>query len=148
MYQELLIHHSQLNQHNQINKYIGIPWVLNGRDINGVDCLGMVWLYLHDQKIDFPEGDGQPINETSLKTLEGRFFVGLNSLQGWRQLNLDEAEKLRNNDIVLIHYKNQSAHLGVMVDSQNMLHSAIGQTSEICLVSLFGHRILGFWRRL
>jgi cell wall-associated NlpC family hydrolase len=138
----------QNNQHNQTYKYIGIPWVLNGRDKNGVDCLGMVWLYLHDQGIDFPDGDDQPINEASLKTLERRFFVGLDSLTGWRRLNLDEAERLRKNDVVLIHFKNLSAHLGVMVDSQNMLHSAISQTSEICRVDIFGHRVLGFWRRL
>ena len=128
-----------------MGNYIGIPWKLNGRDLNGVDCLGMVWLYLHDQGINIPDGDGLPINENSLMFTEIRYIAGLDSLPGWRRL--EPGETPRKNDIVLVHYLRQSAHIGVMVDSQKMLHSAIGQTSATCQVDLFGHRILGFWRR-
>jgi hypothetical protein len=102
----------------------------------------MVWLYLYDQGIAIPDGDGQKIDESSLTTTESRFFIGLNSIT--RKLGANEIPI--KNDIVLIHYLKSSAHIGVMVDSQNMLHSAIGQTSEICQVSFFGHKILGFWR--
>jgi probable lipoprotein NlpC len=123
-----------------ISKYIGIPYKLNGRDFSGTDCLGLVWLYLRDQGINFPDGDGLPIDENWQDNAETRFIDGLDDIAN----RVDTPQK---NDIVIIHYFRQSAHIGVMIDSQYMLHSPSGQSSERGLVSGYGrHRIIGYWR--
>ncbi len=123
-----------------ISKYIGIPYKLNGRDFDGTDCLGLVWLYLRDQDISIPDGDELPIDETWQENAETRFIEGLDSVA-------ERVETPRENDIVLIHCYKQSAHIGVMLDSQTILHSPDASGSQCNLLSNYGkHRILGFWR--
>jgi cell wall-associated NlpC family hydrolase len=121
------------------SKWIGIPYKLNGRDTNGTDCLGLVWMYLKDQGIVFPDGDGLPIDTAWTKNGRERMLGKL------REIAV-KVETPQANDIVLIHWVHQAAHLGVMVDSQNMLHISFDRTSEICPVTYFGHRVLGIWR--
>ncbi len=123
-----------------MSKYIGIPYKLNGRDFNGTDCLGLVWLYLNDQGISFPEGDGLPIDDSWQESAETRFIEGLDAVAKI----VTEPQK---NDIVLIHCFKQSAHIGVMLDNQHILHAPDESGSQINLLSNYGkHRILGFWR--
>ena len=125
---------------DSISKYIGIPYKLNGRDFNGTDCLGLVWMYLRDQGISIPDGDNLPIDETWQESAETRFIKGLDAIA-------ERVEAPRENDIVLIHCYKQSAHIGVMLDSQYVLHSPDESGSQINLLSNYGkHRILGFWR--
>jgi len=50
-----------------LNKYIGIPWKLNGRDFKGIDCIGLVWLYFKELGIKIPDGDGQLIEKQSCR---------------------------------------------------------------------------------
>lgn len=122
-----------------LSKWVGIPYRLNGRDRNGADCLGLVWMYLKEQGISIPDGDGEPINETWKERAQDRFLAELNRIAA-------KVDTPKKNDIVLIHWFHQAAHLGVMIDSQNMLHTSFDRTSEICPVSIFKHRVLGFWR--
>jgi cell wall-associated NlpC family hydrolase len=125
---------------SNISKYIGIPYRLNGRDFSGTDCLGLVWLYLRDQGISIPDGDDLPIDENWQESAESRFIKGLDAIA-------ERVETPQKNDIVLIHCYKQSAHIGIMLDSQYVLHSPDDSGSQCNLLSNYGkHRILGFWR--
>lgn len=45
-------------------KFIGIPYVLNGRSFKGADCIGLVLLWFEDEGYRIGEvGDGKPIAE-------------------------------------------------------------------------------------
>lgn len=125
---------------NKLSKYIGIPYKLNGRDIDGTDCLGLVWIYLKDQGITIPDGDDLTIDETWQGNAESRFIAALDAIAC-------RVESPKKNDIVLLHYCKQWAHIGVMLDNQYMLHLPNEQGSERALVDGYGkHRIIGFWR--
>ncbi len=125
---------------SNISKYVGVPYKLNGRDFDGTDCLGLVWLYLKDQGINFPDGDELPIDESWQESAEMRFIKGLDTIAQ----RVDAPQK---NDIVLIHCFKQSAHIGVMINNQEVLHSPDDSGSQWNSLSNYGkHRILGFWR--
>lgn len=125
---------------SNVGKYIGIPYKLNGRDFSGIDCLGLVWLYLRDQGIVFPDGDNLPIDENWQESAESRFIKGLDAIA-------ERVEAPQKNDVVLIHCLRQTAHIGVMINSQELLHSPDESGSQTNLLSNYGkHRILGFWR--
>lgn len=127
-------------QNEDLSKYIGIPYKLNGRDIDGTDCLGLVWMYLKGQGITVPDGDELPIDETWQDNAESRFIKALDVIA-------DRVKNPQKNDIVLLHHCKQWAHIGVMLDNQYMLHLPNEQGSERCLASGYGsHRIIGFWR--
>jgi len=129
-----------MNMKHNISKYIGIPYKLNGRDFSGTDCLGLVWMYLKDQGISIPDGDELPIDEKWQESAESRFIKGLDTIA-------DRVEMPRRNDIVLIHCYKQAAHIGIMLDSQYVLHSPDESGSQCNLLSNYGkHRILGLWR--
>ncbi|NLW48193.1 MAG: C40 family peptidase [Firmicutes bacterium] len=128
-----------INKSN-VSRYIGITYKLNGRDFSGTDCLGLVWLYLRDQGISIPDGDELPIDENWQDSAESRFIKGLDAIA-------QRVEAPQKNDIVLIHCFRQSAHIGVMLDSQTILHSPDESGSQRNLLSNYGkHRVLGFWR--
>lgn len=122
-----------------LSRYIGIPYKLNGRDESGTDCLGLVWMYLQDQGIFIPDGDGVPVDQSNVMQIQERFIASLDRLGA-------KVDAPQANDIVLIHWRHQVAHLGVMIDSQRMLHAAFDRTSEVGSIAAFRHRILGFWR--
>lgn len=122
------------------SEFIGLPYCLGGRERPGVDCAGLVLLYLREvHSIMLPPDDGRPTEPGWEHDAESRFLAYLNRY-GRRE------DEPRDGDIVLVHLVRQTAHVGVMVDGQNMLHTSRDRTAEISRVCLFGHRVLGFWR--
>lgn len=64
-----------------LSDFVGIPWVSNGRDYNGTDCVGMAYLYQRDvagKDVTFPLSNHHPDVDTQnepaiLEWAEGRF---------------------------------------------------------------------------
>lgn len=44
-------------------KFLDIPYKLNGRDFNGIDCIGIMELYFREKGTTIPDNDGIVVDE-------------------------------------------------------------------------------------
>ena len=111
------------------NKLMGIPYLHNGRSYEGVDCLGLIYLFFKELGIEFPIDDGQGyIAEDWYLKEPDRYIKGLRSIG-------TEVGHFRNLQILDIPYfrlyKNVVTHTGVMLDDKNFLHVLIDREVRI-----------------
>jgi hypothetical protein len=121
-------------------KYVGIPYLKKGRDIEGLDCYGLVRLiYKNELNIDLPSftsdysaGDNERIEELIAQYKEG-----------W-----EEVQEPVVGDIIVFKVMGQEAHVGLIVSPGYFIHCRENQDSAI--ESLNSHkwnrRITGFFR--
>lgn len=107
-------------------KYVGLPYLHNGRSTEGVDCLGLVEMIYRDLGIPFRSSDGRFIPEKWYEEEPRRFWDGLKS-QGQ-----EPKGKLQAGDLVYFEIvKGVVSHAGIMVDGENFIHILEGGTSRI-----------------
>lgn len=107
-----------------IDKFIGIPYKHNGRDFDGMDCLGIVFKYLEANGIQIPAGDGRFIEKNWYEENPERLLDGLKS----RFQKVNDVEPY---DIALFQFKGIPRHLGVMISKTRFLHAREGHRSSI-----------------
>jgi len=96
------------------NKYIGIPYKDGGRDINGLDCWGLVRLvYKNEYGIELPSfnneyiiTDRERVNELFNQYREG-WAIEQNPKEG---------------DVVLLRLLGEESHVGVLINDKQFLH--------------------------
>ena len=109
-----------------VNKYIGIPFVSNGRTITGCDCYGLIRLVLHNEyNIKLPElsdnyEDANNILETSRLFSEHRPVLAAEKLS-------KPAEK----SVVVITEQGKPCHIGIYAGAGFILHTR-AKTGSIC----------------
>lgn len=108
-----------------MDKFVGIPWKLYGKDYDGCDCIGLAYLFLKDyygiildqfSRTDFSlsrPGLNQFIRDTALYK------------------NLTKVEHVQEKDIVVCLNRGIPAHVGVAINSHQMLHVERGHESII-----------------
>lgn len=106
-------------------KYIGIPFEYNGRNTDGIDCLGLVQLYLKDHGYNMPSGDGRRITEGWHDQDPERLREGLENFF----IQVDN--KPQKFDVLLFELKGKLRHLGVMHNMNQFLHIYKGQRSNL-----------------
>lgn len=104
-------------------KYVGIPFEHNGRDESGIDCLGLVKLYLDDHGLNIPGTDNRAIASDWHKTEPSRL------LQGLRENMVEVKGRPQKFDVLLFEMKDKLRHLGVMVSRNRFLHIRKGERS-------------------
>lgn len=124
-------------------RFIGIPYKFTGRDLNGVDCLGLVVLYLRSKGFKIPDGDNLPMKEEVQPDYLERVLSGLDKIG--QRLDLSNEEP-KENDIVVMRLPHGYVHLGVMVDGQNMLHVLKDRPSGLSPLSRFRSRVVAIYR--
>lgn len=112
-----------------IRKYLEIPYKHNGRDFNGVDCLGLMLLVLKDAGINLPEDDGRPIDLDWYITEPYRFIHGLEKYG--QRININELQPL---DVVIFCFEGIPRHAGVMIDNNRFIH--IRENDKVSVVRL------------
>jgi len=109
-----------------IKKYIGIPFVSNGRTINGCDCYGLIRLVLmNEYNIILPElsnnyDNANNIEETTMLFKEYRPVLA--------------AEKISNpreKAVVIITEQNRPCHIGIYAGDGYILHTG-AKTGSVC----------------
>ena len=109
-----------------VKKYIGIPFVSNGRAMDGCDCYGLVRLVLRNEYgIDLPELSNDYSNALNIKETTKLFAENLPLLAA-RKLPLP-----REKAVVVITEQGCPCHIGIVAGSGYILHTGI-KTGSIC----------------
>lgn len=97
-------------------KYIGIPFEHNGRTTDGIDCLGLIKLYLDNHDLSIPGDDNRAIEQDWHKREPSRLLRGL------RENMVEIYGRPQQFDVLLFEMKSRLRHLGVMVSRNRFLH--------------------------
>lgn len=125
------------------DKYIDIPFVANGNDINGCDCWRLICLVyremLNIELPTFPEIKLDATKESLLKIT--RAFK--ENKQKWNSV-----KNPKPFDVVLIRTGNMLFHAGLVIGKGMMLHidKGINSTIEKYTSNLWKKKIEGFYR--
>lgn len=125
---------------NWWNAYIGIPYVLKGRNRTGVDCWGLARLVYEEQySITLPSFD-DTYNTSSDENIEE---IVARQKEGW-----EEVKEPAVGDVVLFKVLGRVQHIGVYIGNKMFLHAREGYSS--CIERLdsgtWKHRFAGAWR--
>lgn len=100
-----------------VARFVGVPYRHNGRDMDGLDCLGLVVLFYRHFGIEIPDGDGEPIQKNWWVWDPERYIRGI--LRQGRPAG----EPLRALDLVYFAMKpGIVSHAGVMIDTERFIH--------------------------
>lgn len=122
------------------NKYIGIPFLDKGRDINGIDCWGLVRLvYKQEYHIDLPNfsTNYEADDSEQMRDLLAQYK------EGWEKIDTPT-----EGCIVLFNILGVESHMGIAVSSTHFLHarercdSAIESFESVA----WRNRITGFYK--
>lgn len=100
-----------------VRKYLGIPYRHGGRDLTGVDCLGLAYLFYRDCGISIPDNDGSSYEADWFKTDPDRYYRGIQRC-GKAVLPKD----IQPLDFVYFKMGPVISHGGVMVDKNHFIH--------------------------
>lgn len=121
--------------------FIGLPYLDHGRGPVGYDCWGLVRLvYQQIFNINLPSFvDGY---QSASWDVEGVAALVTHERQRWKQVS----EPLEG-DVVVLRVMQRPRHVGIVINSEVMLHSLAGHDSAIERFSpKWSRRIDGFYR--
>ena len=125
-----------------ISKYVGLPFVHNGRDpAVGVDCLGLIHCLYKELGITFPADDGNPIDPNWHEIDPGRYLRNLLELG----VAVEVPQKL---DLVYFYIKGEVRHAGIMVSDTSFIHTLQNRHSRITRLARYWQYALAGVRRM
>ena len=121
-------------------KYIGIPFKGGGRELDGLDCWGLVRAFYRDElNIQLPSFDSSYniTDDQRIAELIAQYS------EGWDQVDVPVA-----GDVVLFKIFGEPVHLGIMLDNTQFLHIREGGDSVVeNVVSVrWKKRVSGYFR--
>ena len=125
------------------NKYIGIPYVLNGREMDGLDCWGLVrQVYRQELRIELPSYAGRYESILDEEAFKECFNEGVGD---WTPV---EENDRREFDAIWLKLVGIECHCGILLGSGRMLHASPGNDSHIVDITKTGwkRRITGCYR--
>lgn len=123
---------------DSVKKWLGVPYKHNGRNADGIDCLGLVSEFLSDNEVNIPDGDGEKIEKDWYKSDPERYVRGLSSY-GEKIESMNDLEPL---DIICFCIDGEHiTHSGVVINDNKFIHILDGRQVT---VNRLNHR---FWRK-
>jgi cell wall-associated NlpC family hydrolase len=126
-----------------LQHFVGLPYVPNGRDYHGADCWGVVFLFYRDvlrQPIPAysAEMDARSFCRKDIGTL-----VDVEKLENWARVDLPHF-----GDCVLMRNGHVESHVGIFLGDDRILHSEgdAGSLIERADGKRLRHRIVGYYR--
>jgi hypothetical protein len=105
------------------DKYIGLPYKDNGRDIDGIDCWGLVRLYYKEElNIDLP---------SYVDEYTGPYDTNVTRAISLYKDSWNKTTTPRAGDVVLFNIYGEPAHVGVYVGNNKFLHCREGRDSVV-----------------
>lgn len=128
-------------------KYIGIPYLSNGRTHKGVDCWGLVYLiYSEILKINLPEITTEYTNGLDVNDTKDVFskYEKIFKDQG----DFQTVEKTEPYDLLLFKRSGYISHVAIVVDNAFFIHADF--KSDSCMERInhryWNRRIVGIYR--
>ena len=106
-----------------VSDLIGIPYKEHGRDLSGLDCYGLAIL----------------VEKRFGKTLKDAVYENHDAelSQKWAPLlNVSKTDFITEGSILEFHIKN-TLHIGVALNSQNMIHATTNQGVRISRIAAY-----------
>lgn len=109
-------------------KYIRIPFREHGRDFNGCDCGGLVWLvYKTELKIELPDWRAYYQN-TQFESF-GELTDTISTMLGDCGQPVPLHEPLKPFDVISLNFCGNPVHVGIMVNRHIFMHIMDGYTN-------------------
>jgi cell wall-associated NlpC family hydrolase len=109
-----------------VKKYIGIPFVSNGRKLEGCDCYGLIRLVLQNEyNITLPELSDDYSNALNVRETKRLFAENL------PVLTAEKIQEPEEKAVVIITENGCPAHIGIAAGGGYILHTGI-KTGSIC----------------
>lgn len=127
-------------QQGWTNKYIGIPYVENGRDLSGTDCYGLARLiYKTELGVDLPSFTEQYLSSDAARVQE----LIAQYKEGWEPVTTPEP-----GDLALFRITGLQSHIAVAIDSRQFLHAQAGTGAAVETFEniKWKNRLVGFYR--
>lgn len=126
-----------------LSKYLGIPYLWDGRSFEGVDCYGLLILFYREElgvELFDPKHGLKGWKEASESG-----FMAQNAERDWREVPMEE---VLPKDVLLLRSSRsgRADHCGLVVDRYSFLHAAEGIGSHIAKVALFREQIVRCYR--
>ena len=118
--------------------YIGIPYCVNGRDRDGIDCYGLIVLVYREQlSVTLPDQTDVVCGSSALDIRRARRAIAVGR-DVWQRV-----DDCRPFDVVLLRSGAHIAHVGIVVNRRQMLHSigGVATTIEDFTGPLWAHRV-------
>lgn len=126
-----------------MDRFVGIPYVALGRDYDGADCWGLIYLYYRDVL-------GRPVPSYVAEMQEREFRPrGIGPLvDAEREAHWFEATEPQQGNVVLMRNGRHHNHVGIRLSGGRLLHS--DGPGPSCIERLdalhLRNRIVGFYR--
>ena len=109
-----------------VKKYIGIPFVSNGRAMDGCDCYGLIRLVLRNEyNIHLPELSGNYADACNIRETAKLFEENLPVLAARKIPEPEEGA------VVIITEQGRLCHVGIVAGEGFILHTG-SKTGSIC----------------
>ncbi len=121
------------------DRYIGLKYKQYGRDFDGVDCFGLVFLiFKNERNIILPDFLEIKFSESNWKySCENHILENISD--NWKKIDLKNVKKY---DVHIFYDKfNVASHLGINIGDMKFIHVNINGKSVIGRLSLW-HRKL------
>lgn len=128
---------------SRLDRYVGLAYQDKGRDFDGVDCWGLVYL-LYKTLL----GVYLPSYDNEYRSIDDRERADLEKVITDNYCGWDKVAKPQKYDAVLLTVGGVNCHIGVTIDHGQMLHIQRGQTSVIenYQSAKWAQRVYGFYR--
>ena len=122
--------------------YVGLPFLDQGRNREGVDCFGLVRLVLAEQfSVELPSYTERYASATERDEVAALLLVGVDE-SGWYPVSA-----MRAGDGLVLRIRDQPWHVGLVLDAEHFLHILDdGGLSRIERIDHWVPRILGVYR--
>ena len=115
-----------------VKKYIGIPFVSNGRTFNGCDCYGLVRLVLQNEYgITLPLLSNDYSDALNVKETARLFAENLPVLTAGKLQEAQDSFSLQRAVVAVITENGAAAHIGIAAGGGYILHTG-KKTGSVC----------------
>lgn len=131
-------------------EFLNVPYKLGGRDLKeGVDCIGIGYLYLKKQGISIPHEDGAGFSEDWREITPDRYDDAMKKILPKYGKLILVFNHIKPNDVIVFSFdKKKSAEAAVYIDKGYFLHIEEGKKSELIQLNEIHKRLFFFAIRI